>query len=87
MAQPDARSTARLGAGDIHSLQHSEFDCVWWTEPLDSKGRDGIPDLDSIEVARGLLDRLKIHADGLLRARGWRVKRLLEFNGGSAIGM
>jgi len=63
-----------------HSLQSAEHDNVWWTCPLDALGRHGV-DSSSLSEAKALLDRVKLHADPILRARGWRCKHLKEIEG------
>lgn len=61
----------------LHSLQSDEYSNVWWCVPLAALGRSAV-DEASVEQARRLLRRLKLHADPILRARGWRVKHLIE---------
>ena len=53
---------------------------------LNALGHSGV-DRDSIPAARGLLQRLKLHVDPILRRRGWRVKHLHEHNGRGPGGM
>lgn len=66
----------------------SEDPCGWrrWCVPLNALGHSGV-DRDSIPAARGLLQRLKLHVDPILRRRGWRVKHLHEHNGRGPGGM
>ena len=83
-AEPRVAEDRRHG---VHRLFGSDEFCnVWWCVPLNSLGRDGV-DKESIEPARRLLHRLKLHADPLLRLRGWRVKHLHEHYGHGPGGM
>ncbi|EOD27376.1 hypothetical protein EMIHUDRAFT_254332, partial [Emiliania huxleyi CCMP1516] len=83
-AEPRVGDDKRQG---IHRLfGTTEFCNVWWCVPLNALGHSGV-DRDSIPAARGLLQRLKLHVDPILRRRGWRVKHLHEHNGRGPGGM
>ena len=75
-------------AGPPGPAATSEDPCGWrrWCVPLNALGHSGV-DRDSIPAARGLLQRLKLHVDPILRRRGWRVKHLHEHNGRGPGGM
>ena len=47
-----------------------------------SLGHNGVRDKASIETARALLNRIKLHSDPVLRHYGWTVKHLQESVGG-----
>jgi len=63
----------------IHNLSDRQYCCVWHVEVLEDGYR---PD-----VARALLAAVARHVNPILRARGWRVKRLLESCSTSWIGL
>lgn len=63
----------------VRNLSDPEYCCVWSIEVLDGSYR---PD-----VARTLLATVARHVNPVLRARGWRVKRLLESCSSSWIGL
>lgn len=54
----------------INNLSDRQYCCVWHVEVYEDGYR---PD-----VARSLLARVARHVNPILRARGWRVKRLIE---------
>ena len=54
----------------IHNLSDRQYCCVWSVEVYDDGYRP--------EVARTLLAQIAHHVNPILRARGWRVKRLME---------
>jgi WLM domain len=54
----------------IHNLSDRQYCCVWAVEVYEDGYRP--------EVARTLLAQIAHHVNPILRARGWRVKRLME---------
>ena len=66
----------------IHNLSDRQYCCVWSIEVLDGTTAAYRPD-----VARALLATVARHVNPILRARGWRVKRLLESCSRSWIGL
>jgi hypothetical protein len=63
----------------INNLSDRQYCCVWHVEVYEDGYR---PD-----VARSLLARVARHVNPILRARGWRVKRLLESSSKQWIGL
>ena len=63
----------------INNLSDRQYCCVWSVEVYDDGYR---PD-----VARALLAKVARHVNPILRARGWRVKRLIESSSSSWIGL
>ena len=55
---------------EINNLSDEQYCCVWACEVYEDGYRP--------EVARTLLARVARHVNPVLRARGWRVKRLIE---------
>jgi hypothetical protein len=63
----------------INNLSDRQYCCVWSVEVYEDGYR---PD-----VARALLAKVARHVNPILRARGWRVKRLIESSSSSWIGL
>ena len=57
-------------SSDVNNLSDEQYCCVWAVEVYEDGFRP--------EVARTLLARIARHVNPILRARGWRVKRLME---------
>ncbi|KAL9191355.1 hypothetical protein ACHAXT_001061 [Thalassiosira profunda] len=68
-SSPIARAPPRHSAS-INNLSDRQYCCVWGVEVYEDGYR---PD-----VARTLLANVARHVNPILRARGWRVKRLIE---------
>ena len=80
--QPQQDITERFpprSVASINNLSDRQYCCVWSIEVLEDAYR---PD-----VARALLATVARHVNPVLRARGWRVKRLLESCSRSWIGL
>lgn len=65
-------------AAVINNLSDRQYCCVWSVEVFDDGYRP--------EVARSLLAAIARHVNPVLRARGWRVKRLIESASSTWIG-
>jgi hypothetical protein len=68
LSAPDRRAPRAPVA--INNLSDEQYCCVWHVEVFEDGYRP--------QVARALLARVARHVNPILRARGWRVKRLLE---------
>ncbi|KAJ1445079.1 hypothetical protein M885DRAFT_579845 [Pelagophyceae sp. CCMP2097] len=55
---------------DVNNLRDEQYCCVWAVEVIEDGYRP--------EVVRALLARVARHVNPILRARGWRCKRLCE---------
>ena len=75
---PRERAPPRRAA-PVHNLSDRRYCCVWAVEAYEDGHR---PD-----VARALLAAVARHVNPVLRARGWRVKRLIESASPSWIGL
>lgn len=62
----------------INNLSDRQYCCVWSVEVYEDGYRP--------EVARTLLAQIAHHVNPILRARGWRVKRLMESASSTFIG-
>ena len=72
---PPATTTAAV----INNLSDRQYCCVWSVEVFEDGYRP--------EVARSLLAEIARHVNPILRARGWRVKRLIESASSTWIGL